>query len=166
MTNDEAVADMNRQIAAAKKKLKQKAALVESNTVQTVTNICIRVESEYKRLMRATYTAISYTNPKTDRLVVNKRPRSIPGAPPAPDNGTLMRSITHDVEVRGSEVTGRVGSTIQNPPYPEYLENGTSKMAARPALLPALDMVKRTARGAFVAAVKSDSAIAEITPTG
>ena len=162
MTNDEAVRDLNKQIDAMRKKFKAKAALVDANTAQTVINVCIRIESEYKRLMRATYTAISYTNPKTGRLVVNKRPRSIPGAPPAPDDGTLMRSITHDVDISRGVARGRVGSTINNPPYPRYLEHGTSKMYPRPALGPAVANVNKTARAQFVAAVSSDTAIAEV----
>lgn len=138
MTNDEARRDLNRQILEAKKKLAERAALTENNKTQAVTNTCLRIEGYAKRLMRATYTAISYLNPVTDKMVVNKRPRSIPGSAPAPDNGTLMRSITHNVEVHFGEAFGRVGSTIKTPPYPAYLEYGTSKMAARPWLYPSV----------------------------
>jgi len=138
MTSDEARRDLQKQILEAKKKFAERAALTESNKTQAVANACLRIEGTAKRLMRATYTAVSYTNPVTGRLVVNKRPRSIPGSAPAPDNGTLMRSITHNVEVHFGEAFGRIGSTIKNPPYPAYLENGTSKMAARPWLYPSV----------------------------
>lgn len=138
MTADQAVQDLNKQILEAKKKFAARAALTENNKTQAVANACLRIEGYAKRLMRATYTAVSYYNPATGRTVVNKRPRSIPGSAPAPDNGTLMRSITHNVEVHFGEAFGRVGSTIKNPPYPAYLEYGTSKMAPRPWLYPSV----------------------------
>lgn len=161
MTADEALADMKRQIAETKKKFAARGTLEENNKTIAVTNACIRVESMSKRLMRATYTAYSYTNPKTGRLVRNTRPRSIPGAAPAPNNGTLMRSITHDVQTHFGETFGRVGSTIRNPPYPAYLENGTSKMAARPWLLPSL-LATRSKFGAEVKAAVKDTPLAEL----
>lgn len=138
MTPDESRRDLLRQIEETKKKFAQKAALTSDNKTVAVTNACLRIEGTAKRLMRATYTALTYTNPVTGKLVVNKQPRSIPGAPPAPDDATLMRSITHDVDVHFGEAFGRAGSIIKNPPYPKMLEDGTSKMAARPWLYPAV----------------------------
>lgn len=64
---------------------------------------------------------------------------SLPNNPPAVDTGTLRRSITFDVETDESKVTGRIGSTILNPPYGAYLEFGTSRMIQRPWLKPALE---------------------------
>ena len=64
---------------------------------------------------------------------------SLPNNPPAVDTGTLRRSITFDVETYESKVTGRVGSTILDPPYGAYLEFGTSRMIQRPWLRPALE---------------------------
>ena len=64
---------------------------------------------------------------------------SLPNNPPAVDTGTLRRSITFDVGTDESKVTGRVGSTILDPPYGAYLEFGTSKMIQRPWLRPALE---------------------------
>lgn len=64
---------------------------------------------------------------------------SLPNNPPAVDTGTLRRSITFDVETDESKVTGRVGSTILDPPYGAYLEFGTSRMIQRPWLKPALE---------------------------
>lgn len=64
---------------------------------------------------------------------------SLPNNPPAVDTGTLRRSITFDVETDESKVTGRVGSTILDPPYGAYLEFGTSRMIQRPWLRPALE---------------------------
>lgn len=64
---------------------------------------------------------------------------SLPNNPPAVDTGTLRRSITFDVETDESKVTGRVGSTILDPPYGVYLEFRTSRMIQRPWLKPALE---------------------------
>lgn len=64
---------------------------------------------------------------------------SLPNNPPAVDTGTLRRSITFDVETDEGKVTGRVGSTILDPPYGAYLEFGTSRMIQRPWLRPALE---------------------------
>lgn len=58
---------------------------------------------------------------------------SSPGFPPRPDSGDLLRSIITDV--RFTEV--EVGSIITNPAYPKFLEEGTSRMEARPWLEPA-----------------------------
>jgi HK97 gp10 family phage protein len=64
---------------------------------------------------------------------------SLPNNPPAVDTGTLRRSITFDVGMDENKVTGRVGSTILDPPYGAYLEFGTSRMIQRPWLRPALE---------------------------
>lgn len=140
MTSKEAQADFRKQIKEAKKRLLAKAELVSGNKMQAVLNACLMIEGTSKRLMRATFTAYTYKG-VNGNTIVNKRPRSVPGSAPAPDTGTLMRSITHDVKVFSTfkTVIGRVGSVITNPPYPAYLENGTSRMAARPWLRPSLD---------------------------
>ncbi len=55
---------------------------------------------------------------------------SSPGNPPRVDTGNLIGSIIMDDRVDEFEV----GSIISDPPYPEYLEDGTKKMKARPWL--------------------------------
>ena len=60
---------------------------------------------------------------------------SSPGNPPAIDSGDLIKSILFDV--RPMEI--EVGSIIDIPPYPRYLEEGTEKMKARPWLEPAVE---------------------------
>lgn len=67
---------------------------------------------------------------------------SQPGEPPKQVTGTLKREIASDVAVRGTEVIGRVGFRRGTPAdYAKYLERetGTSRMAPRPFLRPALD---------------------------
>ena len=66
--------------------------------------------------------------------------QSAPGEPPASDTGFLVSNISIAVDVEG---TGRakavVGKIISAAPYSAYLEFGTSNMAARPFMQPALD---------------------------
>lgn len=54
---------------------------------------------------------------------------SAPGQPPAPDTGTLLRSITIEL----GDMRATVGSRL---PYSMFLEFGTRHMAARPMWLP------------------------------
>lgn len=64
-------------------------------------------------------------------------PASTPGTPPHVRTGTLSRSIDQETFQRSGEFVGRVGTNLI---YGKYLELGTSRMAARPYLRPALDM--------------------------
>ena len=68
---------------------------------------------------------------------------SAPGRPPAVDEGMMRDSMAHEVEVKGNQVVGRVGSTLKKPNYPLYLEYGTSKMSARPWARVALERNKK-----------------------
>lgn len=83
------------------------------------------------------------TTPKTGRRYPRWGGRkfhiaSSPGNPPAVDTGDLKKSITMDARLPG-EV--EVGSTIKKPPYPVYLEEGTTRMKKRPWLQPPVDAV-------------------------
>lgn len=140
MTNKESIDDFRKQIDAAKKRFAEKAELVSDNKVQAVTNACLMIEGTAKRLMKNTRRNMDVTYWRGKNRDIAHHP-SFPDGAPAPDTGTLMRSITHDVKVFTTfkTVTGRVGSVINNPPYPAYLEHGTSRMAPRPWLRPALD---------------------------
>lgn len=60
---------------------------------------------------------------------------SAPNNPPAIDRGGLVNSIHYDVD----GTTLHVGSIINDPEYPRYLEEGTSRMKKRPWLGPAID---------------------------
>jgi HK97 gp10 family phage protein len=134
MTVTEAKADMDRQIADAKKKLTDKAKEVRAKSDMAVAKCCMIIQATAVKLMRDTppNTDVSYGKH-------NHHP-SFPGNAPAIDYGTLMRSITFNIEEEGGKVVGYVGSTILNPPYGEYLENGTSRMKPRPWLTPAMDI--------------------------
>ena len=100
----------------------------EADSKKFVTMSCAEVERTAKTIMRD-----SPTNPDVSYGKKGHHP-SYAGNPPAPDTGTLMRSITHEVSGNGKQVVGEVGSIIHNSDYPKYLEYGTSKMKPRPWL--------------------------------
>ena len=116
------------QLLAFQRALEKQAKQAEADSKRFVTMSCAEVERTAKTIMRD-----SPTNPDVSYGKKHHHP-SYAGNPPAPDTGTLMRSITHSVEVKGNEVVGEVGSIIYNSDYPRYLEYGTSKMKPRPWL--------------------------------
>ena len=74
---------------------------------------------------------------------------SAPGESPATDTGTLISSIQHWAS--GDGLTVAVGSRLN---YATYLEYGTTKMAERPFLGPALDVNREDIIKRILAALK------------
>jgi len=69
--------------------------------------------------------------------IYGKHKASAPGETPAVDTGVLVNSInTELVSSSDSEAWAQVGTGVE---YAEWLEFGTSKMAARPFMRPAYD---------------------------
>lgn len=80
---------------------------------------------------------------------------SLPGNPPAPDSGNLRENtIRYEVHKEGKEVYGVVGSTQKDPDYAVYTEYGTTKMAPRPWLRPAMRDNNEFIRSNIAKAVK------------
>ena len=73
---------------------------------------------------------------KADLGVRAGRP-SAPGEPPAMDSGRLRDSVFAETDADG--LSARVGSDLD---YAAHLEFGTTRMAARPWLLPAFERMK------------------------
>jgi hypothetical protein len=115
-------------IADFQRMLERQAKQAEADSRKFVTMASAEVERTAKTIMRD-----SPTNPDVSYGKKHHHP-SYAGNPPAPDTGTLMRSITHSVTVKGNEVIGEVGSIIHDSDYPRFLEYGTSKMKPRPWL--------------------------------
>ena len=116
------------QITDFTRALENQVKKAEADSKKFVTMSCAEVERTAKTIMRD-----SPTNPDVAYGKKGHHP-SFAGNPPAPDTGTLMRSITHEVSGSGKQVVGEVGSIINNSDYPRFLEYGTSKMKPRPWL--------------------------------
>lgn len=117
------------------RKLEAKQAQVKRATKRGITKACLIVEAYAKENM----------TPESP---------SSPGEPPAVVTGTLRASITHRVDDEDSEPVGYVGTGVK---YAQPLEFGTSKMAARPFLFPALEKNREK----VVAAIKEELEAAE-----
>lgn len=139
MTNEEAKADMKRQIEVAREKFSEHARGVHTSLYKAVEQGCMMIGATSKHLMRDTAINPDITYYRGKHHNIEHHP-SMPYNAPNPDVGTLMSSVMHDVTDFGNTIIGRVGSVITNPPYGAYLENRTSKMAPRPWLLPSLDI--------------------------
>lgn len=68
------------------------------------------------------------------------------------DTGTYRRSIHTEADATPS--TSVVGTNLTNPPYPQYLEYGTGRMAARPSARPSAERARRKIPGRIAAAIR------------
>lgn len=59
--------------------------------------------------------------------------------------GTMRRSIHSEPVDEFGELSVKVGTSLEKPPYPWWLEFGTRKMEAKPFLRPALDESEKEA---------------------
>ena len=75
-------------------------------------------------------------DPKTGRMRPSGSPASAAGEPPATDTGFLVSSISYKVNRTNNEVVGTVSVSA---PYAPHLEFGTTHIAPRPFLQPALE---------------------------
>lgn len=120
-------------VTAFQKALQKKTEDAEKNAEKFVQVSCQEIERTAKTIMRDSPVnmAVSYGK--------KKHHPSFEGNPPAPDTGSLMRSVTHSVENGNGQAVGYVGSILSNPDYPRYLEFGTSNgLKPRPWLSTAL----------------------------
>lgn len=144
---------------------KQVFALATEKNIKAMTKAAILVERSAKINMTVpgsghTRDGVWIPGLGVKRTKTGKRHYAAkPGQPPAVDMGILKSAIFSQVNVEGLNVVGKVGPDIDaikeglqklgkrsvgtDLEYGLYLELGTSKMAARPFLRPAL---KRTAK--------------------
>ena len=117
--------------------LKETAPNIEKELVKTIELCCRKVVSDIQSSMAHTprNTNVSYyTNNKK-----KAHHPSLPGNPPAPDTGNLRESVRYEMHDEFKKIYGVVGSTQKNPDYAVYTEYGTTKMAPRPWLRPAME---------------------------
>jgi HK97 gp10 family phage protein len=129
--------DVRVQAAALAAAFRAKGKKVQSNVAKAITKACLIVERDAKLSMTNTIK-LSPMFVALHGGKANGHLPSQPGSPPAVDTGRLRASITHRIEGGGWEKTTR-GYVGTNVIYGRYLEFGTSRMAARPWLIPALE---------------------------
>jgi HK97 gp10 family phage protein len=149
--------DIKEQVDKVAASFRAKGKKINSNVSKAITRCCLILERDIKLSMtntpRQTHT-VHYTSAETGREQTYGAGRSVPGNPPAVDTGLLRASITHRIEGGGWEqkTTGYVGVALD---YGFYLEFGTSKMAARPWLIPAFERHKEEFKRILNEAIKS-----------
>lgn len=113
------------QVARVQENMKRRKTAVAGNVAKAILQACLLVERQAKMDMRNTPTS-----------------PSSPGDPPAIDTGRLVASVTHVIEGGGfsKETKGYVGTNVD---YGRHLEFGTSTIAPRPWLTPALESKKK-----------------------
>ena len=147
------MSDIDGQIKKAILYLQKKEKEATQNEKKFVRVACAEIERQAKTLMRDAAVDMEKTYGKRGHHP------SLPGNAPAPDTGTLMRSITHEVREENGEVVGVVGvvgSTLRNPDYPKFLEFGTSKMKPRPWLSTAIEKSQNFMVQAFQKIMKGE----------
>ena len=94
-------------------------------------------------ILRGVKTGITVTKYNPNRT----HQQSAAGEAPASDTGRLANSISHDVIKEGNTLIGRA---IASTDYAIHLEFGTTNMAARPFLQPALRTNAKKIRQIFI----------------
>lgn len=145
-------AETKASIEAFRKKMEEKSRQVHTSLGKAILESCRNVENTAK---------LGMTNTKTDPMKAYPRQHgkkihyaSRDDEYPAVDTGTLRRSITHSVDIEDGETVGRVGTNLL---YGKWLEESTSKMAARPWLSPSLNKNKDKIRQLIGNALKGTS---------
>lgn len=115
--------------------LKNKEKRVQANLPKAIKMSCELVRSTALLDMEKTQRNMSVSYYSGKNRNIEHHP-SLPGNAPAPDTGNLRASVHYTVEESGNEVIGRVGTDVE---YGKHLEFGTSRMAPRPWLKPALE---------------------------
>jgi len=124
-------ATITKEIEALKAKFKDRAAHLNTNEKKALNDCALKVERYVKESMTNTQTDLGVSYQRGS----NSHHPSVPGNPPAVDTGRLRASITHRI-VDESPAAAYVGTNLD---YAYDLEFGTSKMAPRPFLQPAID---------------------------
>lgn len=111
-----------------------------SGSVRVVSNVPRMYRATQDAMGQATELAVRYAAREATRLTSAKfyPPASSPGQPPAQRQQELSQSISGTVRVF-QDKKGWVGMFGTSVDYGLYLELGTSEMAPRPFLRPALD---------------------------
>jgi HK97 gp10 family phage protein len=107
--------------------------------VQTINQATIRGFRKVAKLYVAELRRLILETPKTG-VMYGSHQASAPGEPPASETGRLILSFRVTTEL--DDVRPKVRVSTQSL-YAKYLEYGTSRMAARPFMRPALATIRR-----------------------
>lgn len=112
-----------------------------------VTEATIAVQGAAKKKLRRTGSGRVYQKYKPRRT----HQASKPGQPPAEDTGRLLGSVARDVNNKGGEWVGRVGTDLK---YGKRLERGTTTIKKRPWLQPTFNETEKEVRKIFLKEIK------------
>jgi HK97 gp10 family phage protein len=113
--------------------MKKLGADADAVVLKTITDLVLQTKAISMKGIRARpKSGITYMRGSVSHQA------SSPGEYPANDTGRLLNSIQVEAPSLGN-LTGRVGTNVQ---YGPMLEFGTSRMAARPWLLPSFTQAK------------------------
>ena len=110
---------------------------IDGEVTKSIELCCQKVRSDIQESMAKTERNMNksyYTHNKK----IPHHP-SLPGNPPAPETGNLRNCIRYEIHAEPRSPYGVVGTTQKDPPYGQYLEYGTSKVAPRPWLRPVME---------------------------
>lgn len=129
------------------KKEQDRAQGLTKRKITQATNIMWRIARQKRPMISR-----AQTKSQGRRFPVSD-PNAEAGVPVAYHNGgTLQASIQKSVEVRRNSVVGRIWTNLF---YAKYVEFGTSKMAARPFMRPAITLTRDAIKAMFA---KQDNA--------
>ena len=118
-------------ISALTRQLAELAGDADAVMTEVVSNLAIDTEREAKQGIQR--------GPATGAVRPDGSRASAPGEYPMSDTGRLANSVVTLFDISTKGKIAEVGTNVQ---YGRYLEFGTSRMAARPWLLPSFNKAK------------------------
>jgi HK97 gp10 family phage protein len=133
--------DFPEQVAALQAKFRAKAEKLDSGIKKALNTCAVKVERDIKENM-------------------TPNGPSAPGEAPAVDTGRLRASISHRVETDSGESAAYVGTNVE---YAPWLEFGTSRMRARPFMVPAMNRNREWIKATLKSVVKNPGSLGSET---
>ena len=129
-------------IAALSRQLAELAGDADAVMTEIVTNLAVDTQREAVQGIQR--------GPATGAVRPDGSRASAPGEYPMSDTGRLANNVVANLPTSGN-ISAEVGTNIQ---YGRYLEFGTSRMAARPWLLPSFNKAKAGVEGKLKRAIE------------
>ena len=129
-------------IAALSRQLAELAGDADAVMTEVVTNLAVDTQREAVQGIQR--------GPATGAVRPDGSRASAPGEYPMSDTGRLANNVVANLPTSGN-LSAEVGTNIQ---YGRYLEFGTSRMAARPWLLPSFNKAKAGVEGKLKRAIE------------